>query len=136
VTSADLREDKRSQYAAKLEQGKRELYDSYATWARTSGYKPISQRRLTRQLGERGYPLDPGKRKILGIVRRDSCSIPDSVLKESSAGSANVQSPDADDRKIVEFKKRASPAGAPDGGVVAGPAAGADAGGARPSDEV
>jgi putative DNA primase/helicase len=54
VTGAGMHEDKRS------------LYADYANWARTSGYMPVSQKRLTRrQLGDRGYQLDPGKRLIL-----------------------------------------------------------------------
>jgi phage/plasmid-associated DNA primase len=139
VTDAELREDKRSQYAAKLRQDKRELYSDYAMWAQTSGYKSVSQKRLTRQLGERGYKLDPGKREILGIVLRASClriPIPDSALKGSDA-QAKTGSETDPDTNVIDWpgKRRASPDGGADRGAAAKPAAGADAGGARPSDE-
>jgi putative DNA primase/helicase len=61
VTGKGLRDDKRS------------LYANYAYWARESGYMAVSQKRLTRQLRDHGYPLDPGKRSIIGITLKTSC---------------------------------------------------------------
>jgi putative DNA primase/helicase len=60
VTGAGRHEDKRS------------LYFDYNAWAKAAGYMPVSQKRLTRQLGERGYQLDPGRRSILGIALKHS----------------------------------------------------------------
>jgi putative DNA primase/helicase len=102
VTGAGLYEEKRS------------LYFDYDNWAKTSGLIPVSRKRLTRQLGSRGYQLDPGKRLILGIALKHSVS-------RMTGGSGSGGGPVAG-RKIVEFKRRqAAPRGpVPDGGVAGG----------------
>jgi putative DNA primase/helicase len=104
VTGAGLYEEKRS------------LYFDYANWARTSGYIPVAQKRLTRQLGDRGYQRDSGKRLILGIAPKNSIM---GRVHSMTGGSVTASGggPVAS-RKIVEFKRRqAAPRGpVPDGG--------------------
>jgi P4 family phage/plasmid primase-like protien len=102
VTGAGMQEDKHS------------LYFDYSAWAQANGLIPVSQKRLTRQLGSRGYRLDPGKRLILGIALKHSVS---RMTGRSGSGGGPVAG-----RKIVEFKKRqAAPRGpVPDKGVAGG----------------
>ncbi len=44
------------------------LYRAYRKWALDNGHHPLAQRRLTRRLGERGYPILPDKRNIGGLA--------------------------------------------------------------------
>jgi hypothetical protein len=88
-----------------------EQYADYANWARTSGYMPVSQKRLTRQLGDRGYQLDPGKRSILGLALKHS-SI--GRVRSMTRGSASGDDPVAN---IIDWPGKRRPM--PDGGVAA-----------------
>ena len=47
---------------------KREVYKAYQYWARSRGQYPLAQSRFTKRLSDRGYRLDPGRRKITGLV--------------------------------------------------------------------
>jgi putative DNA primase/helicase len=60
------------QLMVELQEGKRSLYSDYNAWAKASGYIPVSQKRLTRQLGKHGYPIAPDHRSITGITLRTS----------------------------------------------------------------
>ena len=109
VTGAGRHEDKRS------------LYFDYNAWAKAAGYIPVSQKRLTRELGRRGYRLDPGKRQVLGIALKHSVSRMTGARGSVTGGSASGGGPVAD--KIVEFKRKpqAAPRGpVPDKGVAGG----------------
>lgn len=46
------------------------LYVDYEAWAKANGFHPMTQKRLTRKLGERGYRLAAGKRTVLGVAVR------------------------------------------------------------------
>lgn len=43
------------------------LYGDYEAWAKANGFHPMTQKRLTRRLGERGYQLAPDRRTVLGV---------------------------------------------------------------------
>ncbi len=47
---------------------KDELYRAYHTWALKNGHHPLAQKRLTRRLGERGFPALPDKRSLGGLA--------------------------------------------------------------------
>jgi hypothetical protein len=66
----------------------------------------------SRQLGSRGYGLDPGKRFVLGLALKHS------IMGRVRSGGDPAE---IEDRKIVEFKKRqAAPRGpVPDKGAAA-----------------
>ena len=44
------------------------IYASYQSWAEANGQRAMTQKRLTRQLGERSYKIAPDHRNILGIA--------------------------------------------------------------------
>jgi hypothetical protein len=114
---------------AGLREDKHDLYFDYDNWARANGLMPVSQKRLTRGLGSRGYQLDPGRRLILGIALKRNIT---GRVHSMTGGSASGGGPVAD--KIVEFKRKpqAAPRGpVPDAGV---PAAGAPAARGREAD--
>jgi putative DNA primase/helicase len=46
---------------------KEEAYSCYQSWAKTNGHHPMAQKRLTRRLGDRGFPLSSDKRKVNGL---------------------------------------------------------------------
>ncbi len=46
---------------------KDQLYSNYETWAKANGFKPMTQKRLTRKLGERGFRVANDHRTIDGI---------------------------------------------------------------------
>ena len=48
-------------------ESKSEAYGSYQSWAAQRGHRPLTQKRLTQQLKERGHKQDSGKRHYLGI---------------------------------------------------------------------
>jgi putative DNA primase/helicase len=105
-----------------LHEEKRSLYFDYSAWAKASNYKPVSQKRLTRQLGERGYQRDPGKRLILGIALKNSImGRVHSMNRGRGSPVADIPDAEVEARKIVEFSSRsARRRPVPDGGV-AGP---------------
>jgi len=100
VTGAGMHEDKRS------------LYADYANWARTSGYMPVSQKRLTRQLGDRGCRLDPSKRSILGLALKHS-----SIGRVRSMNGSMTASGDDPVANIIDWPGKRRPM--PDGGWLA-----------------
>ena len=56
-------------------ESKSKAYNSYHSWATERGHRPLSQKRLTQQLKERGHKLDLGKRHYLGFeLARDASS--------------------------------------------------------------
>lgn len=87
-SGAGLREDKSS------------LYFDYSAWAKANGYHPVSQKRLTRDLGDRGYQLDPGKRLILGLTLKHN------ITGRRSMNGSWGDPAKIEDRKIVEFKTK------------------------------
>lgn len=46
---------------------KEDAYQAYRYWAQRNGHAPFAQTRLTRRLGERGYPRTKDRRSIAGI---------------------------------------------------------------------
>jgi putative DNA primase/helicase len=46
---------------------KTNLYSSYRSWALVNGHHPMSSTKLTRILNGRGYVLDAGRRKVVGL---------------------------------------------------------------------
>jgi putative DNA primase/helicase len=46
---------------------KEDAYQAYKYWAQRNGHAPFAQKRMTRRLGERGYPLQKDRRAIVGI---------------------------------------------------------------------
>ena len=53
---------------------KESLYMAYEVWCTTNGHRPMAQKRLTRQLGERKFPLSPCRRKIEGLTLKRGTS--------------------------------------------------------------
>ena len=47
---------------------KHELYKAYRNWSKSRGQFPLAQSRFTRKLADRGYRLDPGRRKVTCLV--------------------------------------------------------------------
>ena len=47
---------------------KDDVYRAYHTWALNNGHHPLAQKRLTRRLGERGFPALPDKRSLGGLA--------------------------------------------------------------------
>lgn len=47
---------------------KDQVYQAYHKWTLDNGHYPLAQTRLTRRLGERGYPVQPDKRSLGGLA--------------------------------------------------------------------
>ncbi len=47
---------------------------TYQNWCKDNGHKPMSATRLTRDLGDRGFKRDPGRRHILGLILKPPTS--------------------------------------------------------------